>query len=270
MDLPILIRNEILIWVFAGGWHLILYIWKKNGTTNKYDPEWQSTNNSRFLFLDQVYDNIFLCCTSGVFTWTMYECAFLYLWANKRIPFYTNISDYPTWTLLIIFLIPYWRETHFFWSHSMLHWPPIYKRVHYLHHKNYNPGPWAGIAFHPVEHIIYFGMVLIHMVVFSHPIHVFLNLQLSGITPAYGHTGFHGNIWNDTIPTGSYFHWLHHRYYECNYGESNVPWDYYFGTFFDGKNKNFKPRKDYTPFLVVGSLIGVLPVFYFVWKLLGW
>ena len=31
-----------------------------------------------------------------------------------------------------------------------------------------------------------------------------------------------------------YFHHLHHRYFECNYGNRPVPWDRLFGTFHDG------------------------------------
>jgi len=265
--LPIFFRNEILIWIFAGSWHLILYIWKKNGTKNKYDPEWQSTGNPKFIFKDQVLDNIFWCTTSGVFVWTLYECGYLYLMANNKIPYYTSLSEHPIWTIVMLLVIPYWRESHFFWTHSMMHWPPLYRIMHYVHHKNYNPGPWSGIAMHPLEHLIYFGMALAHLFVFS-PVHFFLNTQLTALTPAYGHIGYHGPVWNDLVPAGSYFHYLHHRYYECNYGESNVPFDRIFGTFFDGKNKDFKPRKDYTPFIIVGTIIGVLPVILFFYKIL--
>ena len=31
-----------------------------------------------------------------------------------------------------------------------------------------------------------------------------------------------------------YFHHLHHRYFECNYGNRPVPLDKLFGTFHDG------------------------------------
>jgi sterol desaturase/sphingolipid hydroxylase (fatty acid hydroxylase superfamily) len=30
---------------------------------------------------------------------------------------------------------------------------------------------------------------------------------------------------------GSYFHYLHHRYINCNFGESTLPLDKLFGTF---------------------------------------
>jgi hypothetical protein len=32
-----------------------------------------------------------------------------------------------------------------------MHFEPIYKYVHSLHHKSYNPGPWSGLSMHPIE-----------------------------------------------------------------------------------------------------------------------
>jgi len=34
--------------------------------------------------------------------------------------------------------------------------------------------------------------------------------------------------------TGSYFHYLHHRFVSCNFGETTVPLDRWFGLFFNG------------------------------------
>ena len=39
------------------------------------------------------------------------------------------------------------------------------------------------------------------------------------------------------MPGGSYFHQQHHRYFECNYGETDFPIDKWFGTFHDGSPK---------------------------------
>ena len=33
---------------------------------------------------------------------------------------------------------------------------------------------------------------------------------------------------------GDYFHWLHHKYFEGNYGETTIPLDKWFGTFREG------------------------------------
>ena len=77
-------------------------------------------------------------------------------------------------------------------------------------------------------------MVLIHLVVPSHPIHLLFNSQHTALTPSAGHHGFEGPVLKGKVPTGSYFHYLHHRYFECNYGEATLPLDQMFGTFRDG------------------------------------
>jgi len=87
---------------------------------------------------------------------------------------------------------------------------------------------------HPVEHILYFSAVLIHWIVPSHPIHFLFDSQHTALTPAGGHHGFEGPVLNGHLPTGSYFHYLHHRYFVCNFGEATLPLDRLFGTFHDG------------------------------------
>jgi len=138
--------------------------------------------------------------------------------------------------LFVVWLaaIPFWREFHFYWIHRLIHWKPLYKHVHYLHHKNINPNPWSGMAMHPVETTIYLSVALIHWVVPSHPFHFLFDIQHAALGPACGHHGFEGPILEGKWPTGSYFHYLHHRYFECNYGEATLPLDKWFGTFRDG------------------------------------
>ena len=92
---------------------------------------------------------------------------------------------------------------------------------------------------HPIEHIFYFSCAAIHWIIPSHPIHVVLNLQHAGLTPAQGHVGFEAVIVNGkyNLAGASYFHQLHHRYFECNYGEPDMPFDYWFGTSHDGSDE---------------------------------
>lgn len=229
----VFLRNLALLWIMAGTWHLLLYILKLQGTHKKYDAKWQSTQNPSFLFKDQVLDNIFWSSVSGVSFWTAYEILFLWAWGNHLIPF-IDWRAHPIYSVLLLALIPFWREFHFYWIHRLIHWKPLYRTVHYLHHKNVNPGPWSGLAMHPVEHLLYFSVVLIHWIIPSHPFHFIFNLQHTALTPIPTHHGFEGPVLKDKVPSGSYFHYLHHRYFECNYGESTLPFDKWFGTFRDG------------------------------------
>ena len=88
-----------------------------------------------------------------------------------------------------------------------------------------------------MEHLLYFSVVVPHMFFLCHPLHFFFNAQHTALTPSAGHHGFHGPVDGAPGPakhTGSYFHYLHHRYFECNYGEATIPLDRWFGTFRDG------------------------------------
>ena len=227
------LRNLGLLWLVAGGWHLLLYTFKVQGTERKYDPRWQRVGDRTFLFRNQLYDNIFWSCVSGCTVWTAYEAGYMWAAANHFVPS-LDLRAHPVYAVVWLCAIPFWREFHFYWTHRLIHWRPLYKHVHYLHHKNVNPGPWSGMAMHPLDHLLYFSVVLIHWVVPSHPVHFLFNSQHTALTPAGGHHGFEGPILKGRLPTGSYFHYLHHRYFECNYGEATLPLDKWFGTFRDG------------------------------------
>jgi sterol desaturase/sphingolipid hydroxylase (fatty acid hydroxylase superfamily) len=224
------LRNLGLLWLVAGGWHLLLYTLKLQGSERKYDPRWPTSHDPKFLFRNQTYDNIFWSCVSGCTIWTAYEVLYTWAAANQWVP-RVEWRAHPVYCAVWLCAIPFWREFHFYWIHRAIHWPPLYKTVHYLHHKNINPGPWSGMAMHPVEHLLYFSVVLIHWIVPSHPIHFLFNSQHTALTPAAGHLGFEGPVLKGRLPAGSYFHYLHHRFFNCNYGESTLPLDRFFGTF---------------------------------------
>lgn len=230
------LRNMVLMWIIFGGHHLVFYTLKLHGTERKYHPQWMAVNNRRFLFNNQTFDNVFRSCVSGCTIWTAYEVLYVWAAANGWIPTF-GIRQHPVWFVLFFLLIPFWRETHFYLIHRLIHWRPLMRTVHRVHHLNPNPGPWTGMAMHPVEHLLYLSVVLIHFVVPSSPVHFFFNSQLTALTPAFGHVGFEGPLFRGRFVTGSYFHYLHHRFVSCNYGEATVPWDRWFGSFFDGEGE---------------------------------
>jgi sterol desaturase/sphingolipid hydroxylase (fatty acid hydroxylase superfamily) len=229
-------RNLVLTWLVYGGYHLYLYVFKGEGTKGKYDARWPAEDSGIFLFRNQVYDNIFWTGGVAVLIWTTYEAIGLWLFANHHIP-YLSWSEHPVWFVAWIFAIPFWREFHFYWIHRAIHWKPLYRHVHSLHHKNVNPGPWSGMAMHPVETTIYLSVAMIHWIIPSHPLHFLFDLQNTALSPACSHHGFEGPILEGKWPTGSRFHYLHHRHFECNYGGITLPLDKWFGTFRDGVPK---------------------------------
>ena len=212
------LRNMVLLWLFAGGWHALLY-WpfQVQGLKKKYEQRFPDpapkVGANKWIFGSQTAENIFVSCSSGVLTWTAYEALFLRLWSVGAIPgAYFDWWEKPAWSVTQLLMIPIWREVHFYFTHRAMHWKPLYKHVHYLHHKNVNPGPWSGLSMHPVEHILYFSVLIPHLWLAGHPLHFFFNAQHTALTPASGHHGFEGPIAGELVPTGSYFHYLHHRY----------------------------------------------------------
>jgi sterol desaturase/sphingolipid hydroxylase (fatty acid hydroxylase superfamily) len=135
-------------------------------------------------------------------------------------------------------MIPLLRELHFYLVHRLLHVPVLYRTVHWLHHNNVNPGPWSGLAMHPIEHLLYFSGVLIHWVVPSHPVHALFHLIHAGLSPVPGHTGFDKVVVGKAgaVDTHCLAHYLHHKYFECNYADGSIPLDQWFGTFHDGSD----------------------------------
>ena len=89
---------------------------------------------------------------------------------------------------------------------------------------------------HPIEHLIYISSVLIHFVIPSHPIIVLIHLYSRCLGPAFSHSGFEKLVVKDKalVDSADFHHQLHHRFFECNYGTVDAPWDRWFGSFHDG------------------------------------
>ena len=155
--------------------------------------------------------------------------------ANGYAPMLT-LPDDIGWLILMILLLPAWETLHFFLIHRLIHWPPLYRRVHSLHHRNTNVGPWSGMSMHPLEHLIYLSTVLIHFVVPANPLLIIFHLQYFALSAATTHTGYQGLVVRGrlVLPLGTYHHQLHHRYFECNYGGLEIPLDQWTGNFHDG------------------------------------
>lgn len=232
------LRNLALIFLVAGGLHLWFYSFTVQGKKLKFDARDLARNNGTYTFRNQVLDNMFWSIASGVTVWTGFEVLYWWAAANGHAPGLI-FAENPVWFALWFVLIPVWASFHFYWIHRLLHWPPLYRLAHSLHHRNINIGPWTGISMHPVEHVLYFSSVLIHFVVPSHPAHVLFHFYTEGLNPAFSHSGFEGVLagGRKRVNAGDFFHQLHHRYFECNYGTAEVPWDRIFGSFHDGSDR---------------------------------
>ena len=241
------LRNLVMITLLAGGLHLYFHVWKRQKKDLKFDPREQPKQGRSFSFNSQLWDNVFWTLGSGVAVWTGFEVLMLWALANGYAPL-LGFRDNPVWFVVLLVLTPVWISFHFYWIHRALHWPPLYKLAHALHHRNTNVGPWSGISMHPLEHLLFFSSVLIHWFVAAHPIHILFHMQHQALTGVTSHTGFDALLVKDKerLSLGNFHHQMHHRYFECNYGNLEMPWDKLFGSFHDGTDAShdaFKERR---------------------------
>jgi len=240
----IFMRNIILMCIVAGGLHWYFHSGKKQDNDLKFDARELPAKARIYTFGNQLYDNMFWTLASGVTLWTVYETLMLWAIANGYAPILLW-ADNPIWFAALFFLTPIWISFHFYWIHRFLHWPPVYKIAHSVHHRNTNVGPWSGLSMHPIETLLFFSSVLIHFIVAAHPIHILFHLQHQALTAATSHTGFEGLVVKDEnrLTLGRFHHQMHHRYFECNYGNLEMPWDKLFGSFHDGTAESHEKMK---------------------------
>jgi sterol desaturase/sphingolipid hydroxylase (fatty acid hydroxylase superfamily) len=105
-----------------------------------------------------------------------------------------------------------------------------------VHHNSINPSPWSSLSMHPVEHGLYFLTVAYHLIIPSNPILALYQLHFAGFGAIPGHVGFEKMEIGESMGVDShaYTHYLHHKYFEVNYGDGLVPLDKVFGTWHDG------------------------------------
>ncbi|MEM7243435.1 MAG: sterol desaturase family protein [Pseudomonadota bacterium] len=229
------LRNAALITAVAGGLHLLLHVKRSQKDQLKFDPRDIRHKGRVFTFKNQTHDNMFWTLTSGVFFWTGFEVVMFWGMANGYVPILWWAEN-PVWLIAMFLLTPLWISFHFYWIHRALHWSPLYKIAHKLHHRNTNIGPWSGLSMHPIEHLMFFSSVLLHWMIAAHPVLILFHMQHQALTAATSHAGFDALLIKDkrSLELGNFHHQMHHRYFECNYGSLEVPWDKVFGSYHDG------------------------------------
>jgi hypothetical protein len=116
----------------------------------------------------------------------------------------------------------------------------LYRHFHSLYHKSRNPGPWSRLSMHPVEHFFYYTCVFFLLLFTCHPLHFLYAKFNADISLIRGHDGPAG---------GAAFHYLHHTYFECNYGVPLLDFDRLFGTYKEYVKKPSSNNKQNSFFL---------------------
>ena len=242
-------RNLALITLLFGGLHLYLYVFQGQGNNHRFTTRPFAKGSKKFLFKNQVRDNMIRTLASAVPIITGYEVFTYWAFANGYLGLFDLGSSqvvFWSWFVFLILLAPAIHAVHFYLGHRLLHVKFLYNRFHALHHRNVEVGPWSGLAMHPVEHLIYLSTLMVQWLIAAHPVNALFQLQLAAFYPALSHSGFDKLMIGKKlgIDGGNHFHYLHHKHFECNYGGSLAPLDKWFGTFHDGsKEADVKMRE---------------------------
>jgi len=229
-------RNVLAVFLFYGALELFLYMKRRQATRFKYNPAFPGdTTSDVFWFKSQTIDSMIRTFGSGVPIWTAFEVGMLWAFANGYVPM-AHFATNPWWLAAIVLLAPAFHEFHFYLIHRAIHVPLLYKYIHSVHHNSVNPCPWSSLSMHPVEHLLYFSGVLVHLFIYSHPLLALYQLHLAGFGAVVGHIGFDKIEIGEkrAVDTHSFSHYLHHKYFEVNYTDGVIPMDRWFGTWHDG------------------------------------
>lgn len=153
---------------------------------------------------------------------------------------YDNVAQYGIpYLLLTMVLMLFWQDTFFYWAHRLMHWKPLYKFSHKVHHDSIDTSPFTAYSFHPVEAIVEALPDLI--IVFVLPVHwwALLGYQVASmVMNVIGHLGYEvipqnwTRHWLGQWKTSSTHHNMHHSKVNGNYGLYFRFWDVLMGTEF--------------------------------------
>ena len=228
--------NAVAVFLWYSAFELHLYIRRAQGNRFKYNGKFPAdTPSDVFWFKSQNLDNFLRGFLSGVPIWTGLQVLVLWCYANG-IGNWVTFADHPVWLVFLCLIVPVIHEFHFYCIHRLIHVPILYKWVHSVHHNSINPSPWSSLSMHPVEHLAYFSTILYHLILPSNPLIALYQLHYAGFGAVPGHVGFDKvELTEDTgIDSHAFIHYLHHKYFEVNYGDGLIPIDKWTGTFHDG------------------------------------
>lgn len=131
------------------------------------------------------------------------------------------------------------REALFYYSHRLLHWPPLYRAVHKTHHRFVAPVALAAQYAHPLEHLVanVLPVALPPVLLHAHVLSAWTFLALELLETSTVHSGY------DFFAGAARMHDRHHERFNVNFGALGFL-DWVHGT--DGREKKGarKGKKD--------------------------
>ena len=115
--LEIFVRNQLMLITLATVLHVRMWRQKAQGYQYKWSLNWMG-KSKKFLWNDQVRDNVFWSVASAGTIWTGFEALMLWAYANGFIH-YADPREHPVTFVLILFLAPLWYNFYFYWAHRL-------------------------------------------------------------------------------------------------------------------------------------------------------
>ena len=161
---------------------------------------------------------------------------------------YPSIADYGVayfWLSAAILIVLH--DAWFYWTHRALHYPPLFRRFHRLHHRSNRPTPFTSYSFdigEAVVNAIYLPLIL--LVLPAHPLALLIFVTHMMLRNALAHCGY------EVFPAGRdgrpFFGWMttvthhdmHHAHAGTNLGFYFTWWDRWMGTEHPAYLEDFK------------------------------
>ena len=95
------------------------------------------------------------------------------------------------------------------------------------------------MSMHWVEATAFHAEILWHLLIPSNPIVALFQMNSTAYGAVNGHIGFEKLEFDGdkALDSHAYAHYLHHKYFEVNYGDGLIPIDRWIGTFHDGSKQ---------------------------------
>lgn len=156
-------------------------------------------------------------------------------WLNGKLGLGFQVKHPSLWHGALSFLVSMLLyDTWFYWAHRLLHWKPLFVRMHRRHHMSITPTVWSTNHETFLDNLFMQSYWLAAHFLF--PIGwapLLLHKLYDQVTGIIGHSGyeFGGFFLIPPSPLASTTnHDQHHRYFLCNYAIHFTLWDRLMGT----------------------------------------
>ncbi len=192
---------------------------------HKYPARKQINSEIRYSFLA-----LFIFSVAGLY---IYEAA-----QTGHTRMYFKISDYGVaYFIFSLVMLVFINDTLFYWTHRFMHLKSVFRYIHVVHHKSTCPTPFSVFSFGAGESVLHATVYTCFVFIIPQHLAVFVIFHLYNmVSNVAGHAGFEFLSWKHRKQW--FFNWqntvtghdVHHKHFNCNYGNYFVLWDKFMNT----------------------------------------